>query len=106
MALVNIFSDMKALFISFFVTAEKPRRWFAERLRRFADRMGPEDAFAATSSRFYFVARVGLVVKTDDGIRISPEPRGVRLWYRRSDYDRAFTPNGDYFTREDHRNDV
>lgn len=77
------------------------RRKFAGKLRSWADRIAPEDAFAASSSRFYFRAGVGLITKTDDGIRISPVPRGVRLWYRRSDYDRAFQPNGDYFTDED-----
>jgi hypothetical protein len=74
------------------------RRRLAEKMRRIADVLGPEDAFAATSSRFYFVENIGLVTKTDDGIRIYPEPRGVRLWYRRCDYDRAFTPSGDYFS--------
>lgn len=76
---------------------------FAERLRRFADRISPETAWAASSSRFYFVARVGLVTKTDDGIRVNPEPRGVRLWYRRGDYDQAFTPDGDYFEDSEER---
>jgi hypothetical protein len=76
------------------------RRRFANKLRQWADQLGPEDAFAASSSRFYFRARTGLVTKTDEGIQIKPVPRGVRLWYRRSDYDRAFLPNGDYFTDE------
>lgn len=81
----------------------KLRRKFAETLRRWADLIGPEDAFVASSSRFYFVvARVGLVTKTDDEIRISPVPRDVRLWYRRSDYDRAFQQNGDYFEPSDY----
>lgn len=73
------------------------RRRFANWLRSMADRIGPEDAMVVSSSRFYFVDRVGLVTKTDDGIRIKSEPRGVRLLYRRSDYDRAFTPNNKYW---------
>lgn len=80
---------------------EKIRRKFANLLRSLADRIGPEDAFAASSSRFYFRKGVGLVTKTDDGIRIKPEPRGVRLWYRRSDYDRAWRPDGHYFTTDE-----
>ena len=65
------------------------KRKFAEWMRKWADRIGPEDAFCATGIKFYYRNRIGMVIDPGDG-GVHPEKPGdigVRLWYRRSDYD-------------------
>jgi len=55
------------------------RRWFAERLRWIADRVGPEDAFHESGGSFQFQIGVGQVHHNN--------MQGVPLYYRRSEYD-------------------
>lgn len=62
---------------------DRPRRWFANRCRFFADRLHEETAFRGMGSTFTF--------ELNEGIRWRDDGRGCPVWYwGEADYARAY----------------